>query len=120
MALLLFQFLPPTPESKPQAKSAVEQRAAGTKREEMGEAQGWTYRQSRYLESGIVLDVLSQHPASDDRAKQHDPLDHWLLDGDIKYLLNQYHDVFRNGTKTLFKDAPELVCNIFSPDYENV
>ena len=49
------------------------------------------------------------------------PVDHYLVHEQIKYILNQYYGIFTDmhDTKTLFTQAPDIVCNVFSPDYSD-
>ena len=54
--------------------------------------------------------------------KEYTPVDHYLVDEQIKYILNQYYGIFtgtHNNTKTLFTEAPDIVCNVFSPNYSD-
>ena len=65
--------------------------------------------------------VIEDKPPSVIVKKEDTPVDHYLVNEQIKYILNQYYGIFTDmhNTKTLFTETPDKVCNVFSPDYSD-
>ena len=50
---------------------------------------------------------------------EYKPVDHYIRDEQIAHMLNHYYGIFKYGKNKICEQVPQIVCNVFSPDFDN-